>query len=172
MDPDRVIFIHPVHAAFPFADLSLGTDLMGCLLDYLEGLDVDDRYQLIDEVAPLVGLVQARPLRHEDQRIRRWRMFQEACCRLAEDETLIVRGIVQQILNDQFQAAWPDFLLPLLDKTPHEQTSVLSCTPQALFVCERRLRSLDSIDEWQRIDAFRRYNLVCERVAGPLIGYC
>lgn len=172
MNRHNVKFMHPVHAVFPFAELSEESVSMERFLDLLDGLDPDDRYVLIDVVAVSVGLKQCKPPRELDRKLRRCRLFRKACLNLQIDESLALRGLIQQILNRQFGTAWPDFLLQLSQHTLSEQSTVLGCDRSALQRSKKEVWNTRGASSHGRIEAFRLYNLFCERVVGPLIGYC
>ncbi len=172
MDRQNVTFIHPVHAVFPFADLSHESVSLERFLDLLEGLNPEDRYLLIDDVAALIGLKPCKPLSDLDRQLRRCRLFKNACLQLEIDKSLVLRGVIQYILNRQFAVAWPDFHQQLSHNTISEQNTVLSCDRQTYDRNYQELWNSHDPPSWQRTEAYRLYNLFCDRVVGPLIGYC
>jgi len=127
LDRHNFTFIHPVHAVFPFADLSHESISMGRFLELLERLEMEDRYLMIDDVAMLVGLKQCKRLDELDKQLRRFRRFKEACLELEVDRTILLRGIIQHIINYHFQTAWPDISATLVKSSFSEQSPLLSC---------------------------------------------
>ena len=172
MDRQNFTFIHPVHAVFPFADLSHESISMERFLELLEGLAMEDRYLMIDDVATLVGLKQCKRLDELDKQLRRFRRFKEACLELEVDRTILLRGIIQHIINHHFQTAWPDISAMLGKSSFSEQSSILSCKTQDLELNIRELWNLQDAETWSRIQSHGLYILFCEQVVGPLIGYC
>ncbi|MCY2984379.1 MAG: hypothetical protein NTY15_12195 [Planctomycetota bacterium] len=141
-------------------------------LELIEGLDMEDRYLMTDNVASLVGM-KPRKRRHElDKQLKRFRQFKEACLKLEVDKDISLRGIIQAIINHHFQKAWPDTASVLSMRSFSEQSSILSCKNEVLEHNTRELWKTQRVDTWSRIEANTLYILFCEQVVGPLIGYC
>ena len=172
MDRQNFTFIHPVHAVFPFADLSHESISMERFLELLEGLEMEDRYLMIDDVATLVGLKPCKRQVELDKQLKRFRRFKEACLELAVDRKILLRGIIQHIINHHFETAWPDILATLGKSSFSEHRSILSCKTQDLDVNIRELWNSKDAETWIRLQSHGLYILFCEQVVGPLIGYC
>jgi hypothetical protein len=74
-------YIHPVHAVFRFAVLTHESVSMQRFLDLLDGLEVEDRYAIVNCVASLVGLKPTKLQYELDLQLKRCREFKEACLR-------------------------------------------------------------------------------------------
>ena len=172
MTRQNFTFIHPVHAVFPFADLSHESISMERFLELLEGLKMEDRYLMIDDVATLVGLKPCKRLDELDKQLRRFRRFKEACLELEVDRTILLGGIIQHIINHHFQTAWPHISATLGRSSFSEHSSILSCKTHDRELNIRELRNLQDAETWSRIHSHGLYILFCEQVVGPLIGYC
>jgi hypothetical protein len=141
-------------------------------LELIEGLDMEDRYLMIDNVATLVGMKQHKRQHELDKQLKRFRQFKEACLKLEVDKAISLRGIIQAIINDHFQKAWPDTASMLSTSSFSKQSSILSCKTEVLEHNTRELWNTQRVDTWSRIEANTLYILFCEQVVGPLIGYC
>ena len=145
---------------------------MDRFLELLDGLDMEYRYLMIDEVASLVGLKTHKRQHELDKQLKRFRQFKEACLKSDVDKTISLRGIIQAVINHHFHKAWPDTALILTTGSSSEQSSVLSCQTADLERNIRELCNSQSIETWSRLEANTLYILFCEQVVGPLIGYC
>jgi hypothetical protein len=172
MDHQNCSYIHPVHAVFPYADLSHESVSMERFLELIEGLDMEDRYLMIDNVATLVGMKQHKRQHELDKQLKRFRQFKEACLKLEVDKAISLRGIIQAIINHHFQKAWPDTASMLSTSSFSKQSSILSCKTEVLEHNTREVWNTQRVDTWSRIEANTLYILFCEQVVGPLIGYC
>jgi len=166
-----ITYIHPVHAALQYVDLTHDSVSMQRFLELLEGIEVDDRYAIVDCIASLVGL---KPIRQPDEldlQLRRCRKFKEACIQLEGDESNSIRAFIEHIFDYLFLSVWKITAKELSERS-EPGICELSCKMEEFERNNWELWRSNDRDSYFRIQSFRRYMLFGEQVAGPLIGYC
>lgn len=172
LERPKFTFIHPVHAAFPFADLSHESISLERFFELFDGIDQEDRYLLIDDIAPLVRLKKGKRQHELEKQLKRFRQFKEACMKMDVDKAIFLRGIIQQILNHHFQTTWPETAIRLATNSEAEHDSILSCELTDFELNNQELWNSRGVDTYSRIQSNRLYLVFCEHVVGPLVGYC
>lgn len=88
------------------------------------------------------------------------------------NESIVVTGLIQRILNHHFNAAWPGLLMQLAQDSLADQNDRLTCDPSERHTSSHKLLYPMQPGAYERFEAFRRYNDFCDHVVGPLMDYC
>ena len=168
----NVIFIHPVHAVFRFANLEHDAVSIQRFVDLLDSLEIEHRYEIVNELASHVGLKPCKPQFELDLQLRRCRQFREASWRLEGNEQHTLRVWIEQIFNSLFLDIWKKTASQVLNTDESENGKLLSCKVEDFQRNMDELWKSKDPDIDIRIESLHRYMLFCEQVAGPLIGYC
>ena len=83
LNRQSVNFIHPVHAVFPYTDLSHDSISTVRFLELLEGLDPEIRYLMIDDIATSLKLKPCERQYELEKQLKRFRRFKKALLKQA-----------------------------------------------------------------------------------------
>jgi hypothetical protein len=168
----NIHYIHPVHAVFRFAELTHESVSMQRFLDLLDGLEIEDRYAIVNYVASLVGMKQTKEQHELDLQLKRCRQFKEACMLSELEESQAIRAFVDHTFDSLFMNVWKKTVVELSKSNDCRSGETLSCKIEVFEKNNKELWRTYDRDSHFRIECFRRYMLFGEQVAGPLIGYC
>lgn len=167
------IYIHPIHALFPFADLTRPNITVARFFELFDAVDPIDRDALIGLTAFALG-VQADDVDDEEQQqYQRYSRFKKACDKLVAMDHVVLLGVVQEIMNIHHR--WSD---------PASTDATIRSLHGFVEFSRSRGATEEDLEKWQmmaeekqvtkRSDlqvARRRYDLFCDTVVKPLLGY-
>lgn len=171
MTDSEVPYLNPVHAMFPFADLMRPEITLSRFFELFDTIDAVDRDALLGLTAYALG-VDVKDIGDEEaEQQARYQQFKKACGEIHAMDHVILRGIVQEILN--MHQRWSD--------SSHTDEAIKTLTGFVEF-SKARGATDEELEKW-RIKAEqkqvqrksdlevsrRRYNLFCENVVRPLI---
>lgn len=173
MSSEITPFINPVHAIFPFIDLNRPETTLARFFELCDALDPIDRDALIGLTAFALG-VQSQDIDDEDaeQEIR-YEKFKKACHNIPAMDHVILRGVVQEIMNIHHR--WSDATIidqriesikGFIEFAKSRGTSGEDLEKYRLIAEEKQVGKTSDLQV-----ARRRYELFCNSVVRPLIGF-
>ena len=167
------IYIHPIHAVFPFADLTRPNITVTRFLELFDTVDPIDRDALIGLTAFALG-VRAEDVDDEElQQNVRYSGFKKACDKLVAMDHVVLRGVVQEIMNIHHR--WSD---------PTSTDEAVKSLHGFVEFSRSRGATEEELEKWRIMAeekqvtkksdlqvARRRYDLFCDTVVRPLLGY-
>lgn len=172
MTGDNSLYINPVHAVFPFADLARPGVSLTRFFELLDAIDPIDRDALLGLTAFALGVKVENIDDEEIVQANRYRKFKTACKNIAAMDHVILRGVVQEIMNIHHR--WAD--------STSNDSSIDLLNGFAEFSKSRGATDQE-LEKWRILSeekqvgkksdlqvARRRYDLFCDSVVRPLIG--
>lgn len=164
--------LNPVHEIFPFVNLLRPHVTLSRFFELCDALDPIDRDALIGLTAFELG-VEVPDLDDEDaEREMRYQRFKTACDRIGALDHLVLRGVVQEIMNIQHRWSDPESTDVTIRSIKRfiEFSSASGATEEELARWRIMAEEMQVGKKSDLQVARRRYELFCDCVVRPLLG--